>query len=227
MEQNKVRIRAIAKGLEDLGEDIYFVGGAVVSLYADYEEVFDHRITDDVDVVVEILSRGAYFKLQEKLRSIGFKEDVSSHVICRWIYQGIIVDVMPLAEDVLGFSNQWYQPAIREAIQVEIGPNVIVNIFSYPYFLATKLEALQDRGVDCIYSKDFEDIIKTLEARGTAIDEIEKSEQKVKDYIITQINGLVKDEAMIKEAIAGVLYENRNQSRFDDIFELLKTITQL
>lgn len=99
MEQNKVRIRAIAKGLAGLGQDIFFVGGAVASLYADNKEVFDHRVTDDVDVVVEILTRGKYYALQEKLRALGFKEDHASGVMCRWIYQGIIVDVMPLAEE--------------------------------------------------------------------------------------------------------------------------------
>jgi len=38
----------------------------------------------------------------------GFSNDVESGVICRYKIKGIVVDVMPTSEGILGFANQWY-----------------------------------------------------------------------------------------------------------------------
>ncbi|GAB2610263.1 hypothetical protein [Belliella aquatica] len=56
---NILRIKAVAQALQELSENVVFVGGATVSLYTDRnsEEV---RPTDDVDILVELVSYKEY-----------------------------------------------------------------------------------------------------------------------------------------------------------------------
>jgi hypothetical protein len=56
-----------------------------------------------VDIVIEIMHYKNYAAVEEKLRNKGFVNDVKSGIICRYKIHGIIVDVMPTSEDVLGF----------------------------------------------------------------------------------------------------------------------------
>ena len=53
-----------------------------------------------VDCIIEVHSKMAYSDLEEKLRKKGFKNDIHSEkpLICRFIYEGIIVDVMPTTQ---------------------------------------------------------------------------------------------------------------------------------
>lgn len=80
---NLVRIKGVYNALEELKETIAFVGGATVSLYVDRPEQADVRITDDVDVLMEIGSYGEYVRIQEKLAAIGFHVDTEAKVTCR------------------------------------------------------------------------------------------------------------------------------------------------
>jgi len=65
------------------------------------------RATDDVDVISAITTRPDYYRLGERLRERGFSEASDSPVICRWqhLETGLLLDVMPQEESVLGFSN--------------------------------------------------------------------------------------------------------------------------
>jgi hypothetical protein len=61
-----------------------------------------------VDVIVEVGSHAAYATLGERLRKLGFKEDTSEDApVCRWLIEGVKVDVMPTSAAVLGFGNRW------------------------------------------------------------------------------------------------------------------------
>lgn len=66
-----LRIKAVYNALEELAKDVVFVGGATVSLYTDRvaEEV---RPTDDIDILVELVSYQGYADIEEKLRQKGF-----------------------------------------------------------------------------------------------------------------------------------------------------------
>ena len=89
------------------------------------------------------------------MRKLGFVNDQTSGIICRYTVKGLIVDVMPTKSDILGFTNRWYQPGFKNAITHILGEEQI-KIFSLPYFLASKLEAFVDRGnKDGRTSKDF------------------------------------------------------------------------
>jgi hypothetical protein len=54
-------------------------------------------------------SYGAYIKVAEQLRGLGFTEDQSEGApMCRWRAGELILDVMPDDERALGFTNRWY-----------------------------------------------------------------------------------------------------------------------
>ena len=63
-----------------------------------------------------------------------------------WRQKKTILDVMPLDEKILGFSNRWYKPALDSAVEHELGPDLRVRIVTGIYFCATKLEAFAGRG---------------------------------------------------------------------------------
>ena len=64
---NMNRVKVVYTALEELQDKVVFVGGAVVSLYAD-REVLELRPTDDVDVLVEVLN----YKERTELEDIVF-----------------------------------------------------------------------------------------------------------------------------------------------------------
>lgn len=185
---NLVRIKAVNKALETLKEKVVFVGGATISLYAD-REIFEVRPTDDVDVIIEILSYSDRQRLEEKLREIGFTHDVESGVICRFKINGIIVDIMPTDDSSIGFKNKWYPEGFKKAINFEIEEDNIAKILSPEYFIATKMEAFKSRGNnDGRTSRDFEDIVFTLENRNSIWNELSNSDIEVKEYLKKEFN---------------------------------------
>lgn len=78
---------------------------------------------------------------------------------------------MPTLPEVLGFSNPWYPQAFAQAVKKEIEQGVFINIFTSPYFIASKLEAFKNRGkneqgeLDGRLSQDLEDIVFVFEHR--------------------------------------------------------------
>ncbi len=77
-------IEAVARLLRPLGETFVFLGGAVVPLLVDRPETLKIRPTNDVDVIVDVLSRRAYDVLQQRLRDQGLQHDVSDNApTCR------------------------------------------------------------------------------------------------------------------------------------------------
>ena len=59
-------LQQVAQGLGDLREEMVFIGGAVTELYADDPAASDIRPTIDVDCVVELGTRKAYYELEEE-----------------------------------------------------------------------------------------------------------------------------------------------------------------
>lgn len=180
---NIVRIKAVATALADLKDKVVFVGGTTLSLYPD-RPVFEVRPTDDVDVIIEILNYVDRGELEEKLRSIGFSNDMESGIICRYKIQGIIVDIMPTNDPSIGFTNLWYPEGFDQAVNYEIDERNTIKILSAPYFIATKFEAHKSRGKnDGRTSHDFEDIIYVLENRETIWQEMNNANDTVRVYL--------------------------------------------
>lgn len=80
--------------------------------------------------------------------------------------------MMPIDEDVLGFSNKWYPPAIASAELRSIAGSEI-RVVTPVYFVATKLEAFHGRGAnDVAMSHDVEDIVTVVDGRPEIVGEI-------------------------------------------------------
>ena len=158
-------LEMVAKGLGKFKEEVVFVGGTTTAFYVDDPAAPEARPTNDVDCIVEIASTGDYYKIEKDLRTLGFKNSMEPRSpLCRWNYKGVIVDVMPTNGDILGFSNQWYPDGIKNKIQVTLPSGSQVYILTLPYFLATKMEAYQDRGKnDPRLSRDIEDVLAVID----------------------------------------------------------------
>ncbi len=191
---NMVRIAAVYNALEELSNNVVFVGGATVSLYKD-RPASETRVTDDVDIVVELASYSGFAAIEDQLRKKGFVNDADSHIICRYKINGIIVDVMPTEENILGFNNQWYPEGFRNAIEYTLPGNEKIKIFSSVYFLASKFDAFCDRGNhDGRTSSDFEDIVFLLNNRNNIWNELNVAPEPVKQYLKLEFSQLLRHD---------------------------------
>ena len=103
---NSERLAAAATLLRPLLNDLVFVGGCVTEVLATDELQGTARPTEDVDAIAEITTYAANTIFSERLRACGFAEDIREGApLCRWICSEVVLDVMPLDEKVLGFSN--------------------------------------------------------------------------------------------------------------------------
>ena len=219
--RNIVRLKVVANGLAELRQKVVFVGGAVVELYCDDPARTEARPTDDIDVVVEVVTRGAFAELEEKLRLIGFQPDIESSVICRYKYHGIIVDIMPTDASILGFTNIWYEEGIRSSVLFEFDKSNSIQIFGVTYFLASKLEALKSarRGADYRLNSDFEDIIYLFDNRTTLADDLNQASEKMQLYLKNEYAQLLK-RPYIREEIAANLEFSNQYRRLEKIIEI-------
>jgi predicted nucleotidyltransferase len=88
---------------------------------------------------------------------------------------------MPTAPELLGFVNRWYAEALRQATPVEIEAGLTIRLVPAPCFLATKLEALEDRGQDdYLASRDLEDIVALLDGRPELANELPGASKELK-----------------------------------------------
>jgi len=135
---NIVRLRVVAESLGEWKDRVIFVGGATLSLYATRPLATNVRPTDDVDVVVELISMADFYKLQEQLLKLGFKNDTESNIISRFLIQGLKVDFMPTDSSILGFSNKWYIDGVKTATIYKMTNGESIRIFTSPYFYCFK-----------------------------------------------------------------------------------------
>ena len=136
-----------ATTLGDLGDSLVFVGGCATGLLVTAVRAQAIRATQDVDVVVAVASVQEYHAIEQKVAECGFAHDRSAGApICRWVKQGLRLDLMPSEARILGFTNRWYPLAIETAARVELGFGLSIRLVSPPVFLGTKLEAFHGRG---------------------------------------------------------------------------------
>ena len=127
--QNLELLGEAARLLSPLLGELVFVGGSTTALLITDKAAAEVRPTYDVDAIAEISSYAAYADFSERLRRCGFSEDVSEGApICRWRLKKTILDVMPLDEKILGFSNRWYKPAMDSAVVHELEPDLRVRV---------------------------------------------------------------------------------------------------
>ncbi len=99
-----------------LCSSMVFVGGAAAGLLITDLGLPTIRRTDDVDVVSPAQALEEFRLLETQLRQCGFAPDMRPDApICRWLVDGVMVDVMPSRQEILGFANRWYPLAIATA----------------------------------------------------------------------------------------------------------------
>ena len=221
-------LQTVANGLEELKEDMVFIGGAVAQLYADDPAATDIRATLDIDCVVEANSRIEYNKLERNLESKGFAHDTTPKApICRWEYKGIKVDVMPMEEEILGFSNRWYNEGIENKIQIALPDKIEIYIFSPEYYLASKFEAHIGRGGnDLRQSHDFEDIIYLLDNCTNVLEVVKNAGSNIKNYLKEQCKALLVNKNLT-EGVECALPLGSDSDRTEIIIDLIQSITGL
>lgn len=219
----------IAHRLEELCNEVIFVGGCVTGLLITDKASPDVRFTKDVDCIVNVITKSSYYTLTEKLRQKGFKEMAfGNHPICRWDCDGVLVDIMPITESVLGFSNKWYKEAIFSAINKEINSSLSVKVISAPYFLATKLEAFKDRGKeDFLLSHDLEDIISLIDGRPEIITDISAVSDNLKKYLASEFSLLASKDQFIQALPGHLNYSDELESRKKIVEERMQAIIDL
>jgi hypothetical protein len=143
-----VMLERAADALGPLTPEVVFVGGATVGVWITDPAAPEPRPTLDVDVVIEVASRGRFALFEERLRDRGFYEDRDSGVICRWRHHAspLILDVMPSDPEILGFASRWYGMVVLEPQSHRLPSGRSVAVISPALFLATKLEAFRGRG---------------------------------------------------------------------------------
>jgi hypothetical protein len=199
-------VETVARRLGPLRREVAFLGGAAVSLLLSDEGAPEVRSTIDVDVIVEVASRLAYYRLADRLRELGFREvSEEGAPVCRWEVGGVLVDVMPTLPDALGFSNRWYAEAFATATEVRIAKDLVIRLVTPPYFLATKIEAFRSRGGgDFLSSHDMEDIVAVLDGRSEVVDEVAQSAVPLRQFLREAFASFLSQKAFI-EGISGHL----------------------
>lgn len=219
-------IDVVAQSLgDDLLERVVFVGGCTTALLVDDVVTLQHiRSTEDVDMIVEILSKSEYQDLCQKLRQRGFKESVEDDVICRWRLNSMIVDVMPTDQEILGFSNIWYPEAVEFAKPYQLPSNRIIRVVSPTYFLATKIAAFGGRGDnDFLASQDIEDILSLIDGCSSLIADLHVANKKVKSAIAAAIQTFLH-ESDFEYAVQSIAQDKQREAL---LFERLDELAAL
>lgn len=190
-------LKIAAKTLQPLKDDLVFLGGATISIYITEPIHVKIRETLDVDCVVEVGHRLEYEDIARKLRSLGFSEDMDSHVICRFKKDSLVLDVMPTNPKILGFTNMWYKEGYQKAKTYQI-ENVTIKVFDLPYLIATKIEAFKGRGKDgFLYSHDIEDIISLFDGRPSIAEDLKKCDQNLLKYLKKEMENFLNNKNFV------------------------------
>ena len=110
-----------AQALGPLCDELVFLGGCATALLITDSAAPPVRVTRDIDALAEVGTPAEYHQLENRLRQRGFEVDSSKGApICRWVGHGILLDVMPTDDRILGFGNIWYGSAIQSATSYEL-----------------------------------------------------------------------------------------------------------
>lgn len=223
-----VSLKALARELRSLEIDYAFTGGSIVGLLLDNPSLNLIRPTDDVDVIVEILSQRQYPNFEDRLRARGFQNDTRQGApICRWVYNALTVDLIPIRGEFLGLNTIWFDHALASAIELTLDGEII-KIVSAAGLIATKLAAFKDRGDgDYFGSRDIEDLIAVVDGRELIVENIDQSPNEMRRYIVEEISTYLKS-GLFREALSGHLSsDSGSQARLPGLVGKLERIGSL
>lgn len=221
-------LATISWELDKLQVEYAFVGGAIVGFLLDNPSLVRLRPTGDVDAIANVVTWLEYADLEKRLRKLGFKNDASEGAsLCRWIYEGNKVDVMPVKDHTGTMNDEWFEYAIKTSGAKTLG-DVTVRTISATCFVATKLAAFRDRGNDdYLGSHDLEDIITVVDGRNLLPSELEKEQPALREFVAKWFHDLLGRQAFI-EALPGHLESDEaSQQRLPHLLQRLKDIAAL
>jgi hypothetical protein len=184
------QLEVAAEVLGPLLGEVVFVGGATVHLWLTEPGAPPARATEDVDVISEVATRAAYYRLGERLRERGLEEAADEPVLCRWrsAEPRLVLDVMPTDPAILGFSNPWYSEAIASAERVRLDSGAEILVAPPVLLVATKLCAWKGRGGgDLLRSLDVHDVLTLFDGRPELGDEIAAAPTDLRAYIEAEL----------------------------------------
>lgn len=220
---NLGRLVAVVKELGPLVNDLCLVGGCATGLLITDPGSSPVRPTLDVDLVVEAVHPAAYEAFSKKLRERGLAPAVGDP-IPRWRKGELIIDIMPLDESVLGFSNRWYASAFRARQRVQLPDGSTLYCIDGPHFLATKLEAFEGRGAgDFMMSHDLEDLVRVVDGRSGLVGEVAIVDAQLRSHVARGIQALLEDSHFM-QAIPG--YFESGYDRFGILRRRLQSLTE-
>jgi hypothetical protein len=214
-----------AKKLAPFLGEIVFIGGVTLGLLITDKAAAPIRSTDDVDVIAEIVTYADYIAFSMRLRKAEFTEDTSEEPLtCRWFHGKLKLDVLALSEEVLGYTNIWYESALNHAASFVLPSGQPIRVITAPYFLATKMEAFRGRGqMDFLASHDLEDFVAVLDGRSTILKEIADSPADIREYLVEAASSLLSESRFL-DAVPGFVLDD---GRVALILERLNQLTRL
>lgn len=218
---------AVAR-LGPLTDEMVFLGGCATGLLLTDPAAPPIRVTQDVDVVTEAASLDDYQRLSKRLRARGFKEDQRSDApVCRWVAEGLVLDVMPTNPAIPGFGNVWYQSAIDHAAIVQLSKGQQIRMVTAPCFLATKLAAFDGRGEgDYLMSHDIEDIVSVLDGRPETVGEVQAADEALRAHLGARFTALLSDSDF-RAALPGHLpSDSVSQARVSLVLSRMTAISE-
>lgn len=219
----------IVDAIGDLADSLVFVGGCATNRLTTVQRAEMTRVTDDVDVIVDVRNLADYHRAEASFHAIGFTPDPDPEApICRLIREGLTIDLMPTSPVGLGFHNQWYGLAFETASSLELPGGRTIRIVRAPVFVATKLDALASRGMhDLRSSHDMEDIVTVVDGREELVDETRESEPDLRCFISRRMRDLLAS-ADFMQALGGHLPgDHASQGRLPELLRRLRALSEL
>jgi predicted nucleotidyltransferase len=227
-EINPMVMVLVADKLDRLGLNYAFVGGSIVALLLDHAALSPVRPTDDLDVIIQVTTGLRYCDIEAKLRQAGFAHDTRQGApMCRWLYRGLTIDIMPADGGFMGLNTAWFKEALESAITMQIGGSTL-KIISPVAFIASKLAAFGDRGKgDYFGSHDLEDLMTVIDGRKSIVEEIAAAPKPLRSFIVRSVRDLHQD-SVFQEACPGFLPpDDASQRRLPLLRQKLASIAKL
>lgn len=223
------RVEQVARALGDLCDDLILVGGCAASLLIDAPTAPLPRVTHDVDLIAAVAALRDYHALERRFALRGFQRDTSPDApICRWQIDGIAVDLMPIDDTVLGFSNRWYAEAAASAMRLTLPGGTPIHLISAPAFLATKFEAFHTRGRgDLLQSHDFEDIINVVEGRRLIVEEISAGSTALRHFLAARFAVIIAMPDFMNVLPGLVAYDELHSQRLTAVMNKMAAIAAM
>lgn len=217
------QIVTVAERLRHAGVDEpVFIGGSVNGLLLTDPGAPPPRQTLDVDAIIAVTTRHAYDDLTLKLLGAGYTQPAEGPM-CRWSIAGVLVDLMPPIESILGFSNRWYPDLIKYASAIELTTGTTVRIASAPYQIAAKIAAFHDRGrADFRFSHDLTDILVLVDGREELVEEIAAAPSDVRAYITETFSTWLASQTFLEELDGHLPRDAASQARSSLILERMR-----